>query len=80
MADHIPTGSADDPLGKPLGNSLDNPLDNPLGSSLDDLLDGLVAEFSDAQNAGRQPSRAAYLERVPPAARPGFERVLKMIE
>jgi serine/threonine-protein kinase len=47
---------------------------------LDDLLDHIVAEYSDALAAGRSPSRRDYLERVDPAARPGLERCLKMIE
>lgn len=49
-------------------------------SSLDDRLDALVAEYADACGRGDRPARARYLERVPPAARPGLERVLKMID
>ncbi len=48
--------------------------------SLDDLLDTLVSEFSDALAGGQTPSRQEYLGRVPAHARPGLERVLKMIE
>ena len=47
---------------------------------LDDLLDRLVGEYSDALAAGHAPSRVDYLARVEPAARPGLERCLKMIE
>src|SRR5688572_27644066 len=47
---------------------------------LDDLLDALVAEYSDLSAAGRSPRKQAFLERVPPAARAGLERCLKMIE
>jgi serine/threonine protein kinase len=53
---------------------------NPAGVPLDDLLDQLVAEYSDALAAGRAPKKQAYLERVPPTARVGLERCLKMIE
>jgi serine/threonine protein kinase len=47
---------------------------------LDDVLDALVGEYSDALAAGEQPARAAYLDRVPPEARPGLERCLKMLD
>ncbi|HEX6884927.1 MAG TPA: serine/threonine-protein kinase [Planctomycetota bacterium] len=47
---------------------------------LDDRLDALVSEYSDLLAAGRAPRKQAFLERVPPAARPGLERCLKMIE
>jgi len=47
---------------------------------LDDLLDRIVGEYSDDLAAGRWPSRADYLARVDPAARPGLERYLKMID
>ena len=53
---------------------------SPAGPPLDDLLDQLVAEYSDQLAAGRQPRKQAFLERVPPAARAGLERCLKMIE
>ncbi|MBL9080058.1 MAG: serine/threonine protein kinase [Planctomycetes bacterium] len=49
-------------------------------SSLDDRLDALVAEYADALHAGKRPSRTNFLDRVPPAARPGLERVLKMLD
>lgn len=49
-------------------------------SRLDDALDALVGEFSDAHANGLRPSRRAFLARAPAAARPGLERVLKMIE
>ena len=48
--------------------------------SLDDQLDALVAEYSDLLGRGESPRRADYLARVPGPARPGLERVLKMIE
>ncbi len=48
--------------------------------TLDDLLDALVAEYSDLVAAGRSPRRDAFLERVPPEARVGLERCLKMID
>jgi serine/threonine protein kinase len=47
---------------------------------LDDRLDALVAEYSDELAAGNSPRKQAFLERVPPAARAGLERCLKMIE
>jgi len=47
---------------------------------LDDLLDRLVGEYSDALAAGRWPSHGEFLDRVEPAARPGLERCLKMID
>lgn len=47
---------------------------------LDDLLDRLVGEYSDALAAGRWPSHGKFLDRVGPAARPGLERCLKMID
>ena len=47
---------------------------------LDDLLDRLVSEYADRLSGGAAPDRAAWLRRVPADARPGFERVLKMIE
>jgi hypothetical protein len=50
------------------------------GHDLDDRLDALVAEYSDLVAAGKAPRKQAFLERVPPAARPGLERCLKMIE
>lgn len=51
----------------------------PLDDKLDDKLDALVAEYSDQLAAGKLPSKQAFLERVPPAARAGLERCLKMI-
>ena len=54
--------------------------DDARTDSLDDQVDVLVAEFADALSAGSRPGRAAFLARVPPRARPGLERVLKMIE
>lgn len=53
---------------------------SPAGPPLDDLLDQLVGEYSDQLAAGRQPKKQAFLERVPPAARAGLERCLKMLE
>lgn len=47
---------------------------------LDDLLDRLVGEYSDALAEGRWPSHGEFLDRVDPAARPGLERCLKMID
>ena len=47
---------------------------------LDDRLDALVGDYSDQLAAGKLPSKQAFLERVPPAARAGLERCLKMIE
>jgi hypothetical protein len=48
--------------------------------SLDDRLDALVADYSDRLARGAAPDRDAVLAEVPPAARPGLERCLKMIE
>ncbi|MCB9914889.1 MAG: serine/threonine protein kinase [Planctomycetes bacterium] len=48
--------------------------------ALDDRLDELVARYSDDLERGDARPRAAYLAEVPPAARPGLERCLKMIE
>lgn len=48
--------------------------------SLDDHLDLLVARYSDELAAGRRPERAAFLDQVPPRARPGLERCLKLLE
>jgi len=56
------------------------PRPQPHDPELDDRLDALVAEYSDQLAAGRQPKKQAFLERVPPAARAGLERCLKMIE
>jgi hypothetical protein len=47
---------------------------------LEDRLDALVAEYSDELSSGRNPRKQTYIERVPPAARAGLERCLKMIE
>ncbi|MEO1696405.1 MAG: serine/threonine-protein kinase [Planctomycetota bacterium] len=53
-------------------------MDEP--NALEDLLDRLVAEYTDAVNAGRQPDPRRTLELVPPEARPGLERCLKAID
>lgn len=49
-------------------------------SSIDDQLDRIVAEYTDAVEAGRAPKREEYLSQVPRTARPGLERCLKMID
>lgn len=54
--------------------------DDAAGEPLDDRIDRLVAEYSDALAAGRAPRKQTFLERVPPAARAGLERCLKMLE
>ena len=58
------------------------PMSEPTESrdELEDRLDGLVAEYSDQLAAGKGPRKQAFLERVPPEARAGLERCLKMIE
>lgn len=48
--------------------------------SLDDRLDELVARFSDDLERDAARPRREYLEQVPPEARPGLERCLKMLE
>ncbi len=47
---------------------------------LDDLLDRLVADYSDKLLAGETPAHPEILGQVPPEARPGLERCLKMID
>ncbi|MEM9802494.1 MAG: serine/threonine-protein kinase [Planctomycetota bacterium] len=47
---------------------------------LDDLLDRIVGEYSDLVSAGEQPHHEPYLQRVPPVARPGLERCLKVVD
>jgi len=49
-------------------------------ADLDDRLDALVARYSDEVAAGGRPSKQLFLEDVPPAARAGLERCLKMID
>jgi serine/threonine protein kinase len=56
------------------------PPDDHANDRLDDRLDDLVATYSDQLAAGRSPKKQAFLEQVPPGARPGLERCLKMIE
>jgi serine/threonine protein kinase len=48
--------------------------------SLDDLLDALLAEYSDRAAGGGTVAKHAFLERVPPEARAGLERCLRMVD
>ncbi|MEM8711930.1 MAG: serine/threonine-protein kinase [Planctomycetota bacterium] len=76
---HETSGRSGEPLPfSTLEGSL--PLSAGAPEAVDDLLDRLVSEYTDRRLAGDQPDHAVFLGQVPPGARPGLERCLKIVD